>query len=46
MRKTFTDPEFYAEFKKLVGEEPTPLMPEDLKKLSVSCRETEKLSNI
>jgi hypothetical protein len=23
MRKTFADPEFYAEFKKLVGEEPT-----------------------
>jgi tripartite-type tricarboxylate transporter receptor subunit TctC len=32
MRKTFDDPEFYAEFKKLVGEEPTPLMPEELEK--------------
>jgi tripartite-type tricarboxylate transporter receptor subunit TctC len=32
MRKTFNDPEFYAEFKKLVGEEPTPLMPEELDK--------------
>jgi tripartite-type tricarboxylate transporter receptor subunit TctC len=32
MRKTFGDPEFYAEFKKLVGEEPTPLMPEELEK--------------
>jgi tripartite-type tricarboxylate transporter receptor subunit TctC len=32
MRKTFSDPEFYAEFKKLVGEEPTPLMPEELAK--------------
>lgn len=32
MRRTFDDPEFYAEFKKLVGEEPTPLMPEDLQK--------------
>jgi tripartite-type tricarboxylate transporter receptor subunit TctC len=32
MRKTFNDPEFYAEFKKLVGEEPTPLMPEDLER--------------
>jgi tripartite-type tricarboxylate transporter receptor subunit TctC len=32
MRKTFNDPEFYAEFKKLVGEEPTPLMPEGLEK--------------
>ena len=32
MRKTFNDPEFYAEFKKLVGEEPTPLMPQELEK--------------
>jgi tripartite-type tricarboxylate transporter receptor subunit TctC len=32
MRKTFNDPEFYAEFKKLVGEEPTPLMSEELEK--------------
>lgn len=32
IRKTFNDPEFYAEFKKLVGEEPTPLMPEELEK--------------
>jgi hypothetical protein len=32
MRKTLSDPEFYAEFKKLVGEEPTPLMPEELEK--------------
>ena len=32
MRKTFNDPEFYAEFKKLVGEEPTPLMPEEFEK--------------
>lgn len=32
MRKTFNDPEFYAEFKKLVGEEPTPLMPEEYEK--------------
>jgi tripartite-type tricarboxylate transporter receptor subunit TctC len=32
MRKTFNDPAFYAEFKKLVGEEPTPLMPEELEK--------------
>ncbi len=30
MRKTFQDPEFYAEYKKLAGEEPTPLMPETL----------------
>jgi tripartite-type tricarboxylate transporter receptor subunit TctC len=33
MRKTLNDPEFYAEFKKLVGEEPTPLMPEELEKV-------------
>jgi tripartite-type tricarboxylate transporter receptor subunit TctC len=32
MRKTFNDPQFYAEFKKLVGEEPTPLMPEEYEK--------------
>jgi tripartite-type tricarboxylate transporter receptor subunit TctC len=32
MRKTFNAPEFYAEFKKLVGEEPTPLMAEELEK--------------
>jgi tripartite-type tricarboxylate transporter receptor subunit TctC len=32
MRKTFNDPEFCAEFKKLVGEEPTPLPPEELEK--------------
>lgn len=33
MRKTFNDPEFYAQFKKLVGEEPAPLMPEDYEKV-------------
>ena len=32
MRKTFNDPEFYTQFKKLVGEEPTPLLPEDQEK--------------
>ena len=32
MRKTFADPEFHAEFKKLVGEEPSPLPPEELEK--------------
>jgi hypothetical protein len=32
MRKTFSDPEFHAEFKKLVGEEPTPLIAEELEK--------------
>lgn len=28
-RKTYRDPEFHKEHKKLTGEEPTPLMPED-----------------
>lgn len=28
MRKTFNDPEFHKEFKKLTGDDPTPLMPE------------------
>ncbi len=28
MRKTYQDPEFHREYKKLLGEEPTPLMPE------------------
>ena len=32
MRKTFSDPEFHAEFKKLVGEAPIPLMSEELEK--------------
>ena len=32
MRKTFADPQFHAEFKKLVGEEPTPLPPEEFEK--------------
>jgi tripartite-type tricarboxylate transporter receptor subunit TctC len=32
MRKTFADPEFHAEFKKMVGEEPTPLPPQELEK--------------
>jgi tripartite-type tricarboxylate transporter receptor subunit TctC len=32
MRKTFADPEFLAEFKKLVGEEPDPLPAEELEK--------------
>jgi hypothetical protein len=45
MRKTFADPEFYAEFKKLVGEEPTPLLPEDLRRPFVNYPGTEKLSN-
>lgn len=32
MRKTFADPEFKAEFRKMVGEEPDPLAPEELEK--------------
>ena len=32
MRKTFADPDFLAEFKKMVGEEPDPLPAEDLEK--------------
>lgn len=32
MRKTFADPEFKAEFKKMVGEEPEPLAAGDLEK--------------
>jgi len=32
MRKTFKDPEFYTEYKKLAGEEAAALMPEELEK--------------
>ncbi|HEU4640056.1 MAG TPA: hypothetical protein VFS84_14475 [Candidatus Binatia bacterium] len=32
MRKTFNDPEFHKEFKKLAGDDATPLMPEELEK--------------
>ena len=32
MRKTFTDPDFDREYRKVVGEEASPLMPEDLTK--------------
>jgi tripartite-type tricarboxylate transporter receptor subunit TctC len=32
MRKTLVDPEFHAEYRKLAGDEPTPLMPEALEK--------------
>ena len=31
--KTFNDPEFFKEYKKMVGEEPTPIMPEGMEKL-------------
>ncbi|HSK30396.1 MAG TPA: hypothetical protein VLA17_10560 [Candidatus Limnocylindria bacterium] len=33
MRKTFADPEFLKEFKKLSGEDAVPLMPEELEKV-------------
>jgi tripartite-type tricarboxylate transporter receptor subunit TctC len=32
MRKVYNDPEFHKEFKKLTGDDPTPLMPEALEK--------------
>lgn len=32
LRKVFRDPEFLREYKKLVAEEPTPLMPEEMEK--------------
>jgi hypothetical protein len=32
MRRTFKDPEFHKEFKKLTGDVPTPLMPETMEK--------------
>lgn len=33
MTKTFNDPEFQKDYVKLVGEEPTPVMPEEMEKL-------------
>lgn len=33
MAKVFNDPEFHKEYFKLVGEEPTPVLPEEMKKL-------------
>src|SRR5262249_50695600 len=33
MRKVFKDPEFHAEFKKLVTDDVSPLMPEELMKV-------------
>jgi tripartite-type tricarboxylate transporter receptor subunit TctC len=33
MRKVFKDPDFHAEFKKLVADDPSPLMPEELVKV-------------
>jgi tripartite-type tricarboxylate transporter receptor subunit TctC len=33
MRKAFKDPDFHREYKKLTGEEPDPLMPEEMEKV-------------
>jgi hypothetical protein len=33
MRKALNDPAFPANFRKLVGEDPTPLMPDELQKV-------------
>jgi serine/threonine-protein kinase len=33
MRKTFADPEFHSEYKKIAGDDPTPLLPEELEKV-------------
>jgi tripartite-type tricarboxylate transporter receptor subunit TctC len=33
MVKTFKDPEFHKEYNKLVGEEPTPVMPDEMERL-------------
>jgi hypothetical protein len=32
MRKTFKDAEFHRQYKKLTGEEPDPVMPEEMEK--------------
>jgi tripartite-type tricarboxylate transporter receptor subunit TctC len=33
MRKTFADPDFHSEYKKIVGDDATPLLPEELEKV-------------
>jgi hypothetical protein len=33
MRKTFADPDFHKEYKKLTGDDATPLLPEELEKV-------------
>lgn len=43
LRKTFMDPEFYAEFKKLTGEAPTPLFSDQHEK---SVREMAKVTEV
>jgi hypothetical protein len=40
MRKAFKDPDFHREYKKLTGQEPDPLMPEEMEKASGKCRAT------
>jgi hypothetical protein len=40
MRRAFKDAEFHREYKKLTGEDPDPLMPEELEKQSGKCRAT------
>jgi tripartite-type tricarboxylate transporter receptor subunit TctC len=37
MRKVFKDPEFRAEFQKLVSDDVSPLMPEELAKVIREC---------
>lgn len=32
MRRTFNDPGFHKEYKKLTGDDPTPLMPEEMER--------------
>ena len=38
MRKAFKDADFHREYKKLTGEEPDPLMPEEMEKATGKCR--------
>jgi tripartite-type tricarboxylate transporter receptor subunit TctC len=33
MRKTFADPDFHSEYKKIAGDDPSPLLPEELEKV-------------
>jgi len=33
MRKTFADPDFHREYKKVSGDDATPLLPEELEKV-------------
>ncbi len=38
LRKTFKDPAFLQEYHKLVGDDPSPLMPEENEERYASCR--------